>query len=702
MAERSREDSRKRSEIGAIPKCKRPRRKAACKWNLMKFLTTYFPNSTGKNPFSKDHKRIVARIQNCILHGGRQLNALYRGFGKTTMSENSAIWGTFYGHRKYPAIFGADKELADEIIESIKTELEENDLLFEDFPEVCFPIRALEGRPQRCGSQTCGGELTHIEWTADRIVLPTIEGSDASGAIIRTKGLHGNARGFKFKRTDGTQQRPDLVLIDDPQTDELAGSPDQVRKLLNKIKRSILKLGGHNETLAVVMNATVIEEEDVVDQLLDHKRNPSWQGERIPMIRQWAKRHDDFWLEKYATIRNDYDEEIPGDQLRAWKEATALYKKHQKAADTGCRVGWKYCFDPKTEISAIQHAYNALIDDGEDVFASEFQNQPLPPDDYDEDVVTVEQIITKTNGHAQLLVPKSCSFLTATIDVQKWLLYYVVTGWENDFTGFVVDYGTWPDQKQAYFKYRDVRNSPGALQAAAKTAGLKAGMEAAIYHGLGQLTDQLLGTEWNRDGGGVMDIDLCPIDAGYGDSTDIVYEFCRQSEYSARLIPSHGRGIEASDDPITRWKKRPGDRFGLNWTIPGSRVRRAVRHLLFDTNYWKSFLQSRWSTPMGDPGCLSLFEPKTATRKRHRMIAEQVTAENRILQVGKKRKVYVWRNPKRQPDNHFLDCLVGSAVAASITGATVAAIGKGDGSNKKGKKLKLSELQKQRRERSGR
>jgi hypothetical protein len=101
-----------------------------------------------------------------------------RGFAKTTISENAAIWAVLYGHRKFVPIFGADAGSAGRQHRQHQAGAAENDLLYEDFPEVCHAIRALEGKPQRCASQTYhGGALTHIEWRADTIVLPTIEGS---------------------------------------------------------------------------------------------------------------------------------------------------------------------------------------------------------------------------------------------------------------------------------------------------------------------------------------------------------------------------------------------------------------------------------------------------------------------------------------------------------------------------------------------
>jgi len=61
----------------------------------------------------------------------------------------------------------------------------------------------------------------------------------------------------------------------------------------------------------------------------------------------------------------------------------------------------------------------------------------------------------------------------------------VVAAWEDDFTGYVVDYGTFPDQKRPYFTLRDARHT---LAAVTKASGL----EGAIYAGLEKLTGDYL------------------------------------------------------------------------------------------------------------------------------------------------------------------------------------------------------------------
>ena len=116
-----------------------------------------------------------------------------------------------------------------------------------------------------------------------------------------------------------------------------------------------------------------------------------------------------------------------------------------------------------------------------------------------------------------------------------------------------------------------------------------AGLEGAIYAGLEELTNRCLGREWHRDDGAGMRIERCLIDANWGSSTDVVYQFCRQSAHSALLLPSHGRFVGASSIPFSEYKRKMGDRVGLNWRIPNVQGKRAVRHVVFDTNYWKSF-----------------------------------------------------------------------------------------------------------------
>lgn len=192
------------------------------------------------------------------------------------------------------------------------------------------------------------------------------------------------------------------------------------------------------------------------------------------------------------------------------------------------------------------------------------------------------------------------------------MLFYVVAAWDEDFTGFVVDYRSYPDQKRPYITLRDARR-----RLAGEEKGT--GFEESIYAGLDSLTTDYLSREWKRNDGAAMRIERCRIDANWGHSTDVVYQFCRQSSHSALLMPSHGCFVGASSIPFSEHKRKQGGRLGLNWRIPNVCGKRSVRHVAYDTNWWKSFVHARLAVAMGDCGCLSLFGWKSET---HRLFAE--------------------------------------------------------------------------------
>ena len=480
--------------------------------------------------------------------------------------------------------------------------------------------------------------------------MPTIPGSKASGAIIKVAGITGRIRGMKFKRADGHSVRPSLVVLDDPQTDESARSISQCATRESILAGAVLGLAGPGKKIAGVMPCTVIRPEDMADRILNRDKHPQWQGERTKMVYSFPT-NEALWA-KYAEIR--------AESLRAERglaDATEFYGQHREEMDAGAAIAWPERFN-HDELSATQHAMNLKLQD-ERAFWAEYQNEPLPEETPQDDELTADQVAAKINRIHRGDVPVGCNHLTMFVDVQAALLFYVVAAWEDDFTGYVIDYGTYPDQKRPYFTLRDAQPT---LSQVAKGAGL----EGSIYAGLESLTGRCLGREWRRDDGAGMRIDRCLIDANWGSSTDVVYQFCRQSTHSAALYPSHGRFVGASSIPFSEYKRKLGDRVGLNWRIPNVQGKRAVRHVVFDTNYWKSFIHARLTVAMGDPGCLSLFGDSPAL---HRLFADQITAEYRVRTTGRGRTVDEWKLRAAAVDNHWLDCLVGCAVAASIQGA---------------------------------
>jgi len=667
---RSKAQSLSGRDIGELPEVIDTNRKSQAQTSFRFFCETYF-TQTFTMAWSADHLKVIAKIEQAVLEGGLFAMAMPRGSGKTTLSEIACLWAILIGAREFVTLIGADEEHAANMLDSIKAELENNDLLLADFPEAVYPIQQLEGIHQRAGGQLYQGTQTHIGWTAKEIVLPTMPSSKASGAIIRVAGITGRIRGMKHKRPDGQSVRPSLVLIDDPQTDESARSPSQCATRERILAGAILGLGGPGKKIAGLMTITVVRPDDMADRLLDRDLHPQWQGERTKMV--YAFPTDEALWAKYAEIRADGLRNDAG-----IKAATEFYGEHQEAMDEGAIVAWPERFN-HDELSAVQHAMN-LKYQNEAAFWAEYQNEPLPENEPDDELLTAEQIASKTIGMSRGEVPTDSSHLTMFIDVQGKALYWLIAAWADDFTGCIIDYGTEPDQKQQYFTLRSLKRT---LQ----TESLRAGQEGAIYAGLERLTESMLTKEWRRDDGAMLRIDRCLIDANWGASTDVVYQFCRQSKHANVLLPSHGRYVGASSIPFSDYTRKRGDRVGHHWRIPNVAGKRAVRHVVFDTNYWKSFIQSRLAVPMGDPGCLALFGRDANT---HRLLAEHLTAEYRVKTEGRGRTVDEWK--LRQPglDNHWLDCIVGSAVGASMQGATLLTIADRPTARRR---LRLSDLQ---------
>ena len=640
-------------DISPLPRVRSGRRKTSCKTSFRKFCDTYF-KEVFNIPWSDDHLKVIDKIERAVLAGGLFALAMPRGSGKTTLCEISALWAILYGHRKFICMIGASEDAAAQMVDSIKAEIEVNELLAADFPEVCYPIEKLDGIVNRTSGQLYKGKRTHITWTAKEIVMPSIPKSTASGAIVKCAGITGRIRGMKFKRPDGKSVRPDFVICDDPQTDESARSPSQCVTRETILATAILGLAGPGQKMSGIMPCTIIRDNDMAMRMLDREKHPEWQGELTKMVYKWpdaTNLWDEYAERRAEELRSDGD----------GSQATAFYADNREEMDKGAIVSWYDRFN-EDELSAIQHAYNLRIRD-ESAFFSEYQNAPVV-DSEQSDILTTDEIAEKVNGLKRGEVPGDVDKLTCFIDIQQKVLFYTVVGFAPNFSGYVIDYGIYPDQKLRYFTLREVRTT---LQQKKRGAGL----EGAIFHGLETLTDKLHDTIYTRDDGAELLLDLTLIDANWGLTTDLVHQFCRNTKHRGKIMPAHGRYVGAASRPFNEYSRKKGERIGYNWRIPTVKGKRVVRHLLFDSNFWKSFLHARFAQPFGDAGSLTLFKAKPSV---HQMIADQCCAEYRIRTAGRGRTVDEWRLPPNKPDNHFLDCLAGSCVAASVLGVKLSGL----------------------------
>lgn len=634
-------------DIGSPPEVVNRARRKRCEKSFEAFCVTYFP-AAFHLPWSDDHLRIIEKIERSVLEGGLFAFAMPRGSGKTTLCRAAGLWALLYGFRDYICLIGSAEDQAKMMLDAIRRELLGNDRLLEDFPEAIYPIRKLENNARKQAGQLCNGKPTFITWAADKLVMPTIDGSPCSGAIITVAGLDSNIRGQHHTKMDGTVVRPSLVILDDPQTRQSAASPTQTKHRLSILNGDVLGMAGPDVKIAGFMTCTKIYHDDLADQILDRQRNPEWQGECTKMVYRFppGSEAEKLW-DQYAQLRAEGLREGDGG-----KRATAFYIKHREVMDAGAVVAWPQRFN-SDEVSALQHAINLKLRD-EEAFFAEYQNEPLSAQ-VDEDLLTPDEVANRTNGRPRKQVPKPATCLTAFVDVQEKALFYAVCAWEPDFTGYVIDYGTFPDQRRRYFTLRDVTRT-----LATEYPGT--GVEGAIQSGLDHLVGELMGKNWRVAGGGVLRIERCLIDAGY--LPGVVANVCHRA--AGGVMPSKGVGIRAGQKPMSTYRRKRGERHGHHWYVPNVSRTSELRHVLIDTNFWKSFVHARLATASGDRGALTLFG-KSASE--HRLLAEHVAgAETFVRTEGHGRSVCEWSIKPSKPDNHWFDCLVGCAVAASMCG----------------------------------
>ncbi len=636
--------SRSGRDIAPLPEVVNPSRRKRAEKSLKVFCKQYLAN-TFNLPWSEEHLLVIQKIEQAVSNGGLFALAMPRGSGKTSLCLAGALWAWLSGRCRFVLLVAANDRLAAELLESIKNELEGNDLLLGDFPEVVYPFRKLEGISSRCRGQLFQGKRTYIGWGKRHVVAPWIPGSKAAGSVIQSSGIEACLRGTRHTCPDGTVIRPDLVLLDDPQTDESAKSPAQTYARERLIVGAILGLSGPDKRLAAICPCTIICPGDLADRLTDPKVYPEWQGVRTKMLISFPDNME---------IWDEYNEQriLSLSKYGDLRLANAFYRKHRKELDKGAVVSWKHR-KTKDEVSAIQHAMNLYFRD-QQAFWAEYQNEPKVDDIRARYRWSASEIASRMGETERGVVPDSVA-LTCGVDVQERLLYWVVVAWNEKGGGVVIDYGTTPRLRRNYFVLRDIRKT---LAQHYKVTSLGDGVLSALK----EFGADVISRAWQDEHGAQHSISLTLVDAGWGAATEYVHACSRQQPWAGRVMPCYGRFVGASRKPISEYKRKRGERSGQEWIITTNHQRK-TRYVLFDANYWKTWIADRLQVPVNDRGALLLYK---ANALEHRLLADHTTAEYATLVEADGRQVVEWNLRPEHPDNHFWDCLVMAAVAASI------------------------------------
>lgn len=253
--------------------------------NLQFFVEDVFHRQlTSKMP--EFHKEIYGLVQEC----NRLVMAAPRGFAKSRMlSVFYPIHQAVFQKKKDICIISASEGLAIEWLREIRREIETNPLIVKYF-----------------------GDLRSGKWTENHLIL-----SNKSRTNIRARGAGGQIRGF----------RPDLIILDDIETEDSVASSEQRNKLRNWLFKACLNtLLPHGQFLWI---GTIISPLALLAETLDGNNG-------------WEKR-------KYRAYKDN--NHVAGNEL--WGELWSHEKLQERKREIGSAAfASEYLNDPISDETA--------------------------------------------------------------------------------------------------------------------------------------------------------------------------------------------------------------------------------------------------------------------------------------------------------------------------------------------------------------
>lgn len=626
-----------------------------------------FTNSTGIKPFGKVQIESVKHTHHTLTHGGRIVIAEPRGYGKTTRTSNNALAAVLQGKVRFIVILASSLTKAEDIIESIKTELVDNEELAKLYPATCACFEHLNERVSRAKFQTYGGEPTNILYSKSTIRFPTIPGEKSSGSVIMVRSKD-NVRGMmhkvKYGPDSGKVLRPDFVFLDDIQTDEEAESPTTVKKIIRTIKKSVMFAGSHAKRISVVNCCTPIAAGDVASHFILNE--PGWSRVVTKMLeKEPCEEGMHLWMGEYARILLDYNKDEVGSQTKAALAALEFYKQNQEVMDRGAVVTWDWAYgwaeDPQVEITALQHAMNFRILEGEDSFQTECQcNVVVEDKELGELKATEAEMLVKIHRHTRFYCPIETKHIVTHIDVNESILTYMTVASPDVIEPHIIDYGTYPKQPGMTWKKGNIMNTIQSVYSSIPETNLR------VYQALYDFLEDFGNMIYKREDGVEFTNHVVLIDSS-GRMVDEVVKVCRESSFRSILTPTYGHYYGAKERPMSEKNYGAGaQKFDHCVHVP--RTDNLGMSLLVDTNYMKTKAHEGWKTRMAHPTSISIF-PEEYTGQ-HSIIYNHNLAEDPFKDYFERedRTVTIWKNVSRN-DNEYFDNLVGCLAGLCKRGA---------------------------------
>lgn len=309
-------------------------RKLLGEMDIEYFALCYFPKYFDRN-FGKFHRELFAELKYMLNNKGLiEAFGLPREHGKSTINSFLfPLYSTLYDKSQFTLIISATEQIALPFLDMIKDELENNELLKEDF-----------------------GVRKGNRWNNNEIWIKTRSGIDS---CIMIRGIDGSLRGIHYK-----QFRPTLVLLDDLLKDDTAKSETKREQVKNTFTDVVIPIGTMDTNILVV--GTILNEEDLMADLLKGKI-PGVRSIKKSAIIKWSER-EDLWSEWEQLYNNLQDE----DRINS---ALSFFNANKNEMTEGTEILW----DEYLDYYYLMRKKQAM---GENSFYKELQNNPRSTDDY--------------------------------------------------------------------------------------------------------------------------------------------------------------------------------------------------------------------------------------------------------------------------------------------------------------------------------
>lgn len=305
--------------------------------SLRAFATLYMKHHM-QFPQSEAHIEIDNILDQAIVERGQKIVFVGpRFFGKSTHgSLFHVLYGVCYSTEKFIVIISNTASQAIQILDNIKKELTENELLKVDFPEI-FEFKF---------------GFKQLRWREGDIIT-------RNNIKILALGSGQQIRGRRFGVA-----RPTLVIADDLEDSENTFSLETLDKRREWFAKSVLNVG--SEVTNFLFLGNLYHPHSLLSEYADPKNNPTWIKKIYAAIVAWPKQMT-LW-DKWNGIYNY--REMVGD-ISGPPAALKYYEQNKIAMDEGAKLLWP----------ARYKLYDlmAMWAENEMSFLSEMQNLPRNP-----------------------------------------------------------------------------------------------------------------------------------------------------------------------------------------------------------------------------------------------------------------------------------------------------------------------------------